>query len=147
MDRSCGINDQLIGQGDPPNLADTQMNLFSFVRTSLRYHFGTTSVIIKEYLRSITQPVQFFSSFDCGVQHFANLRMIFINIFYFGYLASNSLHLYLVTLMQASHHNHQNFLKWPSAAFQFCQHSLSSLSDKVNRSKTCNMQCLVSQFV
>ena len=134
-------------KGNPPNLADTQMNLFSFVRTSLRYHFGTTSVIIKEYLRSITQPVQFFSSFDCGVQHFANLRMIFINIFYFGYLASNSLHLYLVTLMQASHCSHQCFIKWPSAAFHFSRHSLASLTDKVDWSHTCNMQCLVSQFV
>ena len=135
------------GKGNPPNSADTQMNLFSFVRTSLRYHFGTTSVILEEYLRRITQPVNFFSSFDCGVQYFANLRMIFINIFYFGYLASNSLHLYLVRLMQASNHNHQNFLKWPSAAFRFSRHSLSSLSDKVDWLHTCNIQCLVSQFV
>ena len=75
-------------------------------------------------------------SFDYGVQHFANLFMIFIYIFFhFGYLASYSLHLYLIMLMQASHCNDQIFLKWPSAAFKFSQHSLSSLSEKVDRSE------------
>ena len=98
---------------------------------------------IKEYFRVLQGYTGYCRVLKNITEYYRVYRVLQIVTEYYRVLQSTADYYRVL----ASHRNHQNFLRWSSAAFHFSRHSLSSLSEKVERSQTCNISCLGSQFV